>query len=278
MDIVNWALFRDQIQDREYSALWINIDDLDTITKRNIPQVNQGKYAKSYFACTIVWTYIDLCYLWNKKSSEIEMLEFIDYCVTKWYKVWFGRWVDSWAKHTVDYWNSKYKDKLTSYVKIMETDPDFQKVIDKWYLLGCSYGGNDLYNYDYKIDCVLDGNTFGEQTYWHRTSIMKHDDKLFIEDSYAGNPYNEYEIKDLKWLLSNGVYRQWFYLFFPQVTNKQEISRLNKIRVALENIISNYIDLMMLSNDKKYIEKCKNNMESEKKKLQQVKDMLLKLN
>jgi hypothetical protein len=186
---IDWVIERENINDREYSAIWVNVDDIDLIENRKVWQLNQYKFAKSKSACTIVNAYKDLCYLWDKECTETEMLEFIDYCVTKWYRVGQWRYADFWNKYSVELWNTKYSDKQTSYVKIKRDDQDFMPILDKGQMLWCTYKWNRAYNIDYMKDCQLDWSMFWSTTYGHRTSILSKNKNIYVKNNNNSHIY-----------------------------------------------------------------------------------------
>ena len=267
----------DLINDRDYWALWVNVDDWETLSPRAIPQVNQYKYAKSKSACTIVNAYKDLCYLRDHPATDWEMIAFIDYAVTQWYKVWQWWFADKAMKSVMEYWNATYPDKLVSYVKILRTDADFTAILKKNFMLWCTYKWNSAYNKDYQWDLILNWETFGTSTYGHRTSILLKDNKIMVEDSAAGNKYNEYELKQFTKLIQNWVYNPNFYLFIPQVTNKEEISRLNKMSVACQMIIDNCNIMKSLSTDPIFQNEMQQTINEIIQKQQDIKNGLSKL-
>jgi len=274
--ILDWVLEWENPMDWQYSAVGITVDDLENLNGRKVGQLNQWKYAKSKSACTIVNAYKELCYLWDKECTETEMLEVIDYCIKEGkYKVWFGRYIHFAMKHVANRRNTKYPDKLSSYFLVKRDDEDFQKILDKWQMLGCTYRGNNAYNKDFRKDCILNGSQFGSPTYWHRTSIRKKDWKINVEDSYAGNVYNTYELQKFQELIQNSVYAANFYLYTKQVTNLEEISRLNKMKVNCESMMTAAMANKILSNDPIYQSECQEIRHKANDKLESIKQRLL---
>lgn len=59
----------------------------------------------------------------------------------------------------------------------------------------------------------MDGAVFGKRTYGHCTVLEAKQGKLYINDSYHGTKYNNYEIKQMPKLVANGIYNQPTYFF-----------------------------------------------------------------
>lgn len=89
---------------------------------------------------------------------------------------------------------------------------DYNTAISRGYPIVVSYRGNELYNADYQKDNILDQDSFGELNYGHCT-LQKFDKKLLIDDSFAGNSWNIYEITKMNNLLKNGIYYPNAYVF-----------------------------------------------------------------
>ena len=99
------------------------------------------------------------------------------------------------------------------YFKTTMLSPDHIGILAKWYKSIVCYNGSTEYNQDYKKDSVLDGAVFGKRTYGHCTVLEAKQNKLFINDSYHGTKYNNYEIKQMSKLVANGVFYQPTYFF-----------------------------------------------------------------
>lgn len=208
----------------------IDVNTLKDISNTSTFKFNQWKYILTKSACTIVnsWRWllkVVEAYYWYKPTNQ-DIFDMVDYAVTMWYTVgswWFGyKWVDACRK----YWNAKHPDMQVSSYLINYTDPDFQKLLDKWYALSWSYNGSTLYTKDYRDNAILEWKSFWPRTYGHWTNREK---GIVCNDSYTGNFYNIYKILYPKEIIDNRVRGGNFYFFAPMNDNSAEIKRLQGI-------------------------------------------------
>lgn len=250
----DWVIKGNWLDIFEFWDLWVNADDLPIIPYHDYPQLNQYSYTQTKSACTIVWAFIDACYLYDIKPSQADMLECVTYAHDKCnYQYWRWWFADLGMRAVEKFFEEKYKKKIY-YSTMTWDDPNFWKVLKKWYMLGFTYDGNYQYNKDYQSDSILDWNKFWARTYWHRTSIIYRDNKIWVVDSSAGNTYNVYEIKDFTGLISNGVYDATFFLFTKEanILDTKEMSRLVKMRNNNKVINYNCNKQIVQTNDEMY--------------------------
>lgn len=255
---LDWALFGEWLDIFEFGDLWLDMDSLEVIKKNNVPQLNQYKYSKTKMACTIVGALIQSAYLYDLKITENDMLECVDFSHTddSWMaKYQYGKWryADLWMRACEKRFEKKFNKKLY-YATISWDDPIFIKLLKKGYPIGLTYNGNYQYSKDYQSDNVLDGNKFWTATYHHRTTMVMLDGKVYIIDSAAGNPYNQYEIKDLPWLFQNWVYDPVLYVYTKEanILDNKETSRLVQMRNLCKTVNFNANKLITLTNDELY--------------------------
>lgn len=263
----------------EFGDLGVKVDNLPILPYHDYPQLNQYKYTKTKSACTIVGGYIDACYLYEIKPSQTDMLECVEYA-NKECNYQFGRWrfADLGMRAVEKFFEQKYNKKLY-YSTITWDNPDFWKLLKKWYMIGFTYDGNYAYNKDYQSDCVLDGNKFGSREYGHRTSLIYKDNKLWVVDSAAGNSYNIYEVKDFNGLIQNWVYDATFFVFtkeedIPKPIDTKELSRLIKIRNNCAVINFNCNKQITLTTDELYKNDLNQMINANISKITQVDEMI----
>lgn len=241
----------------EFGDLGVDVELLPQIPYHDYPQLNQYAYTKTKSACTIVWAFIDACYLYEIKPSQADMLECVEYANRE-CNYQFGRWwfADLGMRAVEKFFEQKYGKKLY-YSTITWDNPSFWKLLKKWYMLGFTYDGNYAYNKDYQSDCVLDWVKFGSREYGHRTSLIYKDKKLWVVDSTAGRKYNVYEIKDFNGLIQNEVYDATFFVYtkeedIPTPIDTKEMSRLVKMKNLIKIINFNCNVQLSLTNDELY--------------------------
>jgi hypothetical protein len=254
---LDWVIKGNWLNIFEFGDLGLKVDDLPILPYHDYPQLNQYKYAKTKSACTIVWALIDACYLYEIKPTDQDMLECVEFankeCGYQFWKWWFA---DLGMRAVEKRFEQKYWKKL--YYSTMRWDnPDFWKLLKKWYMLWFTYDGNYAYNKDYQSDSILDGIKFWKREYWHRTSLIYKDKKIYVVDSSAGNKYNVYEVKDLIWLIQNWVYDETFFIYtkevdLPKQTDTKELSRLVQMRNNCKTINYNCNKQITLTNDTLY--------------------------
>ena len=252
---VDWVLKWRWLDVFEFGDLWLDIDSLEIIQKNNIPSLNQYKYSKTKSACTIVWALIQASYLYNIEITETDMLNCVEYAHTE-SNYQFGKWwfADLGMRALEKWFEQKYPNKKLYYSTISRDDPIFMKLLKKWYPIWLTFGGNYQYSKDYQSDNMLDGNKFGTATYWHRTTMVYRDWKVYIMDSAWGNPYNVYEIKDLPWLFQNWVYDPILFVFTKEanILDTKEMSRLVQMRNLIKTINFNSQKQITLTTDELY--------------------------
>lgn len=254
---LDWVIKGNWLDIFEFGDLGLKVDDLPILPYHDYPQLNQYKYAKTKSACTIVWALIDACYLYEIKPTDQDMLECVEFAHTECnYQYWRWWFADLGMRAVEKFFEKKYNKKL--YYSTMRWDnPDFWKLLKKWYMLGFTYDGNYAYNKDYQSDSILDGSKFWKREYWHRTSLIYKDKKIYVVDSSAGNKYNVYEVKDLIWLIQNWVYDETFFIYtkevdLPKQIDTKELSRLVQMRNNCKTINYNCNKQITLTNDTLY--------------------------
>lgn len=270
-----------QIDVFEFWDLGLNPDDLPQLPYRQFPQLNQYSYTQTKSACTIVSAFICACYLYEIKPSQADMLECVTYAHDNCqYQYGKWRWADLWRRAVEKFFESKYNKKLF-YSTLTWDDPAFWKLLKKWYPVGLTYWGNYSYNKDYQSDNILDGNKFWTKTYWHSTTMVYNNNKLWIEDSSAGTSYNEYELKDFPWLIQNGVYDPTFFVYtkeseLPNPIDTTEMSRLVRMRNNIKVINYNCNVQLPLSTDEMYRNDLNQMIQVNIQKLTQIDEMIKK--
>lgn len=253
----DWVIRGKWLDVFEFWDLWVNVDDLPIIPYHEYPQLNQYSYKNTEMACTIVWAYIDACYLYEIRPSQADMLECVTYahdnCQYQYWKGWFA---DLGMRAVEKFFEQKYKKKIY-YATMTWDDPSLWKLLKKWYMIGITYGGNYSYNKDYQTDIILDWNKFWTATYYHRTSIIYKDNKIRVVDSAAGNIYNVYEVKEFTALIQNGVYDPTFFIYtketeLPAPIDTKELARLVKMRNNIKTINFNCNAQIPLTTDEMY--------------------------
>ena len=278
---LDWVLVWKQLDVFEFWDLWINADDLEILPYHEYPQLNQYSYKNTEMACTIVWAFIDACYLYAIKPSQAEMLECVTYAhdnESYIYGKWW--WADLGMRAVEKFFEAKYKKQLF-YSTLTWDDPNFWKILKKGYMVWLTYWGNYQYNKDYQSDNILDGNKFWTKTYGHRTSMIYRDNKLWIVDSSAGNSYNVYEIKDVNGLIQNWVYDPTFFVYtkaedLPTPIDTKEMSRLVKMRNNIRIINYNCNVQLPLSTDEMYKNDLNQMIQANIQKLWQIDEMIKK--
>lgn len=262
----------------DFASTWLTIEDLEQITARVKPQVNQYKYKETKSACTIINAYKDACYLYDISSNDQEMLEVVDYATKNyWYVIWRWWFADIAMKTVERRWETKRSDKPLFYSCLWFDDPMLIEVLKRGYMVWCTYKGNTKYNQDYQSDCVLNGASFWVPTYWHRTSLLLEWNKIICVDSASGNVYNEYEIKDFTGLVKNKVMWEAFYVFTKEVkADVKEMGRLTKFRNNLTTVNYNYNQTLELTTDPEYIKFVKSTIAKNNDKIKTIDSLLLK--
>lgn len=230
----------------EYSAIGsIDVEKLKDISNATMLKFNQGSYTLTSQACTIVNSIRNLMKVANGYYGYIsrtqDVFDAVEYAKTMippyvvgyWWYVWLG--VDAARKR----WNNKYPEmKMVSY-KIDKSDGDFAKLMFKGYPMTGSYNGSIEYNSDFRDNAVLDWAKFGKRAYGHCTIWRWMDNKVKVDDSYTGNFYNIYHIKQPKEIVDNNVRSNNFYFFAPEVSkdNTAEIKRLTSFKAETQKAI-----------------------------------------
>lgn len=271
--IENWVYWHDNENDWNAGDLGITEEQIPDLRNRAdmLPLFNQSLSDKTKRACTIVNAYREYCYQTNHTFSHDELDKIIDYAYTMWYSG------ESWSSSEWQMCIYKYFGKKIPFVRVSYNDPLLGIIYKKRNALGITYKGNSEWNID-SDDWVLDGTTFWATTYWHRTSTIFYSGlNICIDDSYAGTPWNIYQVPNLIELVRNWYIYPTFYLWIP-LNNTKEISRLNKFKVNCEKTIVLLKEKLNYTNDKKYISKISQDIIDEQNKLNDIKIELKKLN
>lgn len=279
--LIDWCLKGNWLDVFEFWDLGLNPDDLPQLPYHDYPQLNQYSYTQTKSACTIVWAFIDACYLYEIKPSQADMMECVTYahdnCRYQYGKWWFA---DEWMRAVEKFFEFKYNKKLF-YSTITWDDPAFWKLLKKWYMVGFTFDGNYALCKDYQSDNILDGNKFWARTFGHRTSLIYKDNKIWVVDSSAGNSYNVYEVKDFTGLIQNGVYDPTFFVYtkeseLPKPIDTKEMSRLVRMRNNIKVINYNCNVQLPLSTDELYKNDLNQMIQVNIQKLTQVDEMIKK--
>lgn len=272
-DDLSWMEF-------DYSSIdWVNPDTIPDVKNGKLLWFNQWKYTQTKQACTIVNSSRALLKtanaVWWYSPTIKDIFDIVTmaignmwYVVGKWWYVYKG--VDA----TRTWWNDNHPDKKINSFLITYDDPDFQKIMDKWYSMVGSYKGNNAYWVDFRKDAILNGTDFKPSTYWHCTLREKYNNGEFVNDSYDGNWYNIYKLLFPKQLIDNGVWSNNHFFFIPAVDNSDEIKRLNAIILDCTNQITSAENLIKVVNDESFKKIQENLIIANNKKIEDAKDQL----
>lgn len=210
--------------------LWLDVKNFP-IMKWKLPPYNQAKLVKSRSACTIINAFRERCCVNSITPKDTDFSDLIDWCVKyQWYIIGQWRWSESAMNAVLKWTKIKYPHIKCNYVKMKWESPEIYTLLEKWYPLWVTYGGNAVYNWDYQKDTVLDWAVFWPVTYGHRTTLVK-TINYRINDSYAGETFNIYTLKQFQTLFINGTYNPWIYIRVSDiVANEEEIKRLTTFR------------------------------------------------
>lgn len=279
---VDWVILWQWLDIFEFGDLWLDVDSLDNIPKRDIPSLNQYKYSKTKMACTIVGALIQSAYLYDIKVTETDMLECVEFAHSNndgMAKYQYGKWwfADLGMRACEKWFETKFNKKLY-YSTISRDDQVFIKLLKKGYPIGLTFGWNYQYSKDYQSDNVLDGNKFGTATYRHRTTMVMRDWKVYIMDSAWGNSYNVYEIKDLPWLFQNWVYDPILYVYTQEanVLDTKELAKLVQMRNNIKVINYNCNKQIALTTDELYKNDLRETVNKNIEKQSQIDQMIKK--
>jgi len=279
----DWVIKGSAIDIFEFGDLWLNADDLEIIPQHDFPQLNQYVYSNTKMACTIVWALIQSCYLYGLKPTQKDMLDCVVFAHEddSWMAQYqYGRWwrADLAMRATEKRFEKNYPEKKLYYSTVRRDEPNFWKLLKKWYMLGLIYDWNYQYNKDYQSDCILDWNKFWARTYGHRPNLIYRDWKTFIVDSSAWRSYNEYEVKDLNWLIQNWVFHEVFYVFTKEanIVDKKETARLVRMRNNCKVINFNANKQLSLTNDEMYKNEIREMINVNNKKISEIDEMIKK--
>jgi len=252
---LDWVIKGNWLDVFEFWDLGLDIEWLETLPKMDIPSLNQYKYTKTKYACTIVWALVQASYLYDVDVTENDMLDCVEFAHTECnYQFWRWRFADLGMRALEKRFEKKRPNKKLYYSTIRRDDPVFYKLLKKWYPIGLTFGGNYQYSKDYQTDCILNWNNFWTATYRHRTTMVYRDWKVYIMDSAWGNSYNVYEIKDLPWLFQNWVYDPTLFVFTQEanILDTKELSRLVQMRNTANVINYNANKQIVLTTDELY--------------------------
>lgn len=261
--------------------MWAEIQLPDLKNQDNIIfQYNQG----SSLDCTLYAPIGAISDLFNYKFTAKEIKEIVDMSYTRWRRIGWGRYTQSWVRCTCDRWNNKFPDKKVIFFRIELTSQNFIDATNKWYTVVVSYDGNSEYMIDYSKDLILNWTRFYPSTYWHCTSMRNIDGKIKVKDSYVWRtwnyvPTNIYEIADLRWLVRDRTYSPYAYLIVPEERvplTPEEIARLTAFRVAINQNIENNSNMRHLTNDQSFKDELHRQNELLRKKLEDIEKEFLK--
>lgn len=278
LEIVDGCLEWSAIPVFEFGDLWIDPDSLEDIPQHNYPLINQWSYKETKSACTIVNALKEAWYLWWMEANDDEMIESVKYATTQNYIIGKPRYADLWMRSTEKFFEMKYPDKKLYYSTLTRDSPNFIKLLQKWYMLWCTYKGNDKYNADYRADCILDGDSFGNPTYGHRTSIKWKDGKIYVYDSYAGHKYNVYELKQFVNLVKNKVFWETFFVFTKEINvDSDKLKKFVQMKALTTDIEYKVNQIKSLSSDVAYKKVCDDYLKVNRNKLKDIEAEIKKL-
>lgn len=281
-EIINWVTSWDpQLTDFSYEAIdGVNLDTLPEVKWGIMVPFNQALKSLTKSACTIVNSARNLLYIasafYGYKPKAQDIIDAVNFAVTQkyvpwqWWMVTYG--VDAVRKR----WNTNHPDQQMTSYNIKRDNLDFAELLVKWYPMTGSYWGWNDYNEDYRKDAILDWSVFKDRDYWHCT-IWRHKWKLVVDDSYDGNSYNIYEVKQAWWLIKNWVWNPNFYFYTPFNPKSDEIKRLSSIIANCTTQNSCVETLKKLSSDKNFQNEQDILYHCNMKKIQQSQEMLGKL-
>jgi len=237
------------IDDRDFGSKFVG--DIEPVDSHKKPQFNQYDYVKTRHACTIVNAVKDICYNYYLHFDKQLVFDAVDYCIEHWWYV-VGKWWQT--PRAMQYVRKFFNDmwEEATYIRLRGTDPLLTEYKYKWYMVWCSFWGNTDYVIDYGTDGTVDWTSFHPRQRWHRTS-MYGDNRIW--DSEYGFEYNDYKLKDLKWLQEEWTYNMWYYVWvLPEnlVHPVDEIKRLVEMELSIEENIGNNQYLWSETNDPIY--------------------------
>lgn len=215
------------------------VSEIPEIDRHEFPKFNQYKDKRSKNACTIVNAVKDLCYNYRIEFKSEYVFGAIEYAVKNdWYVIGKGRHTNKAMQSVRKYFATLWIE--ANYVRLRHTDPKLQEYKEKWYMIGCSFTWDWKYISDYAKDWVVDWSEYWK-SFWHRTS-MYWDDRIW--DSEYWFKYNDYKLKDLKWLTNNWNYYWRYYIRIlpttlkkPMAETKQDVEKTKELTI-LENALS----------------------------------------
>lgn len=199
-----------------------------------IPEVNQAKTNLLRLSCTITNAYRQIARLWNHKTDRQEEAGvFAAYArdVKKRDPSW-GWGTPTGMAAAISKWNELYPNKKSMFLRVWLNDEIVKEALKKWHFVGFTYQWDAAYNADFSKDNVLDGTKFGKK-YGHRTNIYwpiyEVDWLTYVNDSYAGNKWNQYLLKNGRApLIKSGCFYSSCYIVIPQDNRDLEVIKEQK--------------------------------------------------
>lgn len=163
---------------------------------------------------------------------------------------WGWRQTMLWVKCVCRRWNKNNPSNKVIYYAIDLLSNNFKDALQKSYTVTVTYRWNEKYDKDFMTDGMLNWTSFWNPSYGHcvaGTGRMELGipNKTHVKDnykwrSYYGKDRNYYEIKDLKWLVSNSVFYPTGYIIIPEAKTQQTLENLKNLqeqKILLEYII-----------------------------------------
>lgn len=245
---LNWLLWwlEDQVSNNDYLASAVN--DIPQLQRQDwiFYQYNQGWSSD----CTLYASITALSSTMNYIFSEKEIQEIKDLAVTQ------GKIRNDWwyLRKAIDcvrnYWNVKYPERKVVSVQLQMLS-DASTYRNKWYFVATTFKWNKAYWVDKNDNGIVNWLDFKPSTFWHAINT-RFNNIVNVIDNYFWNKNNIYWLANYSHLVKNGVYSwQWYVFLSTTDEKKEELKRKSRMLVLLKEIIT-------LTNDKKFIEDCKN--------------------
>ena len=272
----NWLLpEKENPRDFLLGDLWLDVSKLPDI-KGTLPLYNQYKSAKSRSACTIVNAFRQWCHICGVKPTDRDYADLINWCVKYcWYIIGQWRWTEEAMNAVLKRTRQMYPTILCHYAKVNWADGNVEILLDKWYSMWVSYGGNQAYNEDYQKDNILNGAVFWTPTYGHRTCLIKKGNHK-IDDSWYWTSFNIYSLAQFKALFQNSVYNPRIYVWIKDSgINEAEVKRLTSMRWYCQEA-NKYLDLckQITNSDEIYKANCQEMINVNAAKIQTINTIL----
>lgn len=245
-------------EDTDYTLCSWEESLLPTLYEKDEVRYEYNQWAKDWsrVSCTIfaaMWMLSDLI---NYEFSEAELKEVdeLSYDNPK-YPVIRKRWDGWYVKYAVDlvagrYNNSELSKKYgkIAYYRLSKYDDEIvENAIWKLYTIDWNHWLNAEYTKDRK-DWMVDGTDFWTKTSWHSVDVICKAGQRSVKNSYKGNKYNIYGLKNKLSAITN--FWPYFYIYtLVREDNLEEIKRLNEIKTECNLLIEHLWKLYHLVND-----------------------------